>query len=98
MRPRALDSGSSLAVLFQGRRRVVAAAEVSARDRARYEELRDNRILDLDRGIYRASHIALCSRYQLPAPPIRALTGDWKAQHSAAKQPGRITATAPDFL
>ena len=31
------------------------------------------------------------------SPPIRALTGDWKAQHSAAKQPGRITATAPDF-
>jgi hypothetical protein len=70
MRPRALDSDSSLAVLCQGRRRFVAAAEVSAGDRARYEELRDTRILDLDRGIYRASHIALCSRYQLPAPPI----------------------------
>jgi hypothetical protein len=44
--------------------------------RARLEQLRAEEILELTQGAYRASSIALYSSYRLPAPPIRALTGE----------------------
>jgi hypothetical protein len=48
--------------------------------------------------MYRSSRLALYSNYQLPAPPIRALTNDWDDERQATtnrragKHPGRITA------
>jgi hypothetical protein len=65
---------ASLQVLFRRRTRLVTPAEVPAADRTS-EELREDRIPDLARGVWASHVVALDSRYQLPAPPIPARTG-----------------------
>ena len=62
--------------LLRGRAATVLDSDLNARLRARFDQLRAAGIVERTRGAYRASHIALYSCYQLPAPPIRALTGD----------------------
>jgi hypothetical protein len=57
----------------------------------------DAGIVEQNRSVYQASHIALYSSYRLPAPPIPALTCELTAEKPPAKHPGRITAIDPDF-
>lgn len=95
------EAAAGLGQLMRGRRQFITAAEMPAPVRARLEELRATHILDLEGGAYRASHIALYSSYQLPAPPTRALTNEWadplRTENRPAKQPGRTTAINQDF-
>jgi hypothetical protein len=63
-----------LARLLGGRREGIAANRIPKTVRTELNALRDNAVIELERGVCRISDIALFSSYQLPAPPIRTLT------------------------
>jgi hypothetical protein len=69
---------------------------MNTRLRARFDQLGVAGIVERNRGVYQASHIALYSSYRLP-PPLPGLTGEWAGEHAAAKHPGQIAAIGPDF-
>ncbi|MFZ0092162.1 MAG: hypothetical protein WAL63_21865 [Solirubrobacteraceae bacterium] len=77
-------------MLFSGRRRWVAVDDLSEADRHEYARLLERRVLDLDRGIYRASHVALYGNYQLPAPPISSLTNEGDDSLTSTGNPADI--------
>jgi hypothetical protein len=83
--------------LLRGRSASIPVADVTTRVRARFEQLRAAHIVELQRGAYRVTYIALYSSYRLPAPPVLALTGEWVDEQPAAKHPGQIAAIGPDF-
>ncbi len=84
------DIAVRLANLMRGRRQYLAAADVPPAMRRRLDELRTNHIVELNRGVYRASHIALYSSYRLTAPPIRALTSEWDDLLTSTGNPADI--------
>jgi hypothetical protein len=61
---------------MRGRRQYVAAREIPPAVQRQIAELRGNHIVEYICSVYCASHVALYSTYQLPAPPIRALTNE----------------------
>jgi hypothetical protein len=63
---------------LRGRRQCIRVARLPKLVRAQPGELRSNVVVELDHDIYRPSTIAVYSSYQLPAPPIRALTSEWE--------------------
>jgi hypothetical protein len=83
--------------LLRGRAATIPVSDMNTRLRARFDQLRVAGIVEQNRSVYQASHIALYSSYRLPAPPIPALTCELTAEKPPAKHPGRITAIDPDF-
>ena len=67
-----------LAKLLGGRRQSIAATRIPKFVRTQLDELRADDLIDLERGVYRASAIALYSSYRLPSPPSRRLTNEWE--------------------
>ncbi len=63
-------------MLLGGRHRWIAVKDIPQAERQHYARLHANHVLDLQGGVYRASHVALYGNYQLPAPPIKALTNE----------------------
>jgi hypothetical protein len=86
-----LRLAAALALVMRGRR----AADMPASVRVQLDDLRARQIVDPDGDVYRASHIALYSSCQLPAPPIRALAGE--AETPAGEQTGRTAGIKPDL-
>jgi hypothetical protein len=62
--------------LLRGRAARIPVSDMNTRLRARFDQLGAAGIVERNRGVYQASHIALYSSYRLPAPPIPALTGE----------------------
>jgi hypothetical protein len=86
--------------LLRGRAARIPVSDMNTRLPARFDQLCAAGIVERNRGVYQASHIALYSSYRLPPPPIPALTGEFDeltAEKPPAKYPGRITAIDPDF-
>lgn len=77
-RPTDQAFAAAVAELLRGRSARVPVGDMTPRVRARFEQLRAERIMELERGGYQATYIALYSSYRLPTPPIRALTGEWQ--------------------
>lgn len=88
---------SAVGWLLRGRAARIPVTDMNTRLRARFDQLRAVGIVEQNRGVYQASHIALYSSYRLPAPPIPARTGELTAEKPPAKHPGRMTAIDPDF-
>lgn len=63
---------------------------MTSRVRARFEQLRAKRIVELEFGPYRATYVALYSSYRLLAPPIRARTNEWDDPLTFAANPTDI--------
>lgn len=65
---------TALELLLRGRSESIPAADLTPAVRAELGQLRDDEILELERGAYRANCIALYSCYGLPIPLARSLT------------------------
>jgi hypothetical protein len=67
--PQSDDYAVALGWLLRGRSASIPADDAPAPIRASFEALRAGEILELKRGAYRASHIALYSSFAQPQPP-----------------------------
>jgi hypothetical protein len=85
-----IQTDDRLASLFDGRRRQVRVDELSEAAQHQYRKLHEQGVLELRHGTYRAGHAALYGTYQLPSPPIRALTNDWDESLTTIGNPADI--------
>jgi hypothetical protein len=89
--PTDLAFAATVGELLRGSSASVPVGDITPRVRARLEQLRADDIVELKRGRYRATYIALYSSYRLPPPPIPALTNEWDDPLTSRGKPCRTS-------